>query len=64
MMSDLVCEQFYRNQGRFAGPLVDYTNLQKCMHSFSSYNNDYDRMSIDVIYNSFGKKNQMYLAVD
>lgn len=52
-MSDVVCKQFYRKQGRFAGPLVDYTNLQKCMHSFSSYYNDYDRMSIDVIYNSF-----------
>lgn len=47
----LVSEQFYRNQGRFAGPLVDYTELQKSMHSFSysSYYNS-DRMSIDVIY--------------
>lgn len=50
MMSDVVCKQFYRKQGRFAGPLVDYTELQKCMHSFSSYYNNYDRMSIDVIY--------------
>lgn len=65
MMSDEVCKQFYRNQGRFAGPLVDYTELQRGMLSYSSsYYNDYDRMSIDVIYNSFGKKNQMYLAVD
>lgn len=67
MMSDLVCEQFYRNQVRFAGPLVDYTELQRGMHSFSyssSFYNSYDRMSIDVIYNSFGKKNQMSLAVD
>lgn len=49
----LVSEQFYRNQGRFAGPLVDYTELQRGMHSFSysSYNNyNYDRMSIDVFY--------------
>ena len=47
----LVSEQFYRNQGRFAGPLVDYTELQRGMHSFSysSYYNS-DRMSIDVIY--------------
>lgn len=51
MMSDLVCEQFYRKQGRFAGPLVDYTELQRGMLSYSSgYYNDYDRMSIDVIY--------------
>ena len=47
----LVSEQFYRNQGRFAGPLVDYTELQRGMHSFSySSYNSYDRMSIDVIY--------------
>ena len=47
----LVSEQFYRNQGRFAGPLVDYTELQRGMHSFSysSYYNS-DRMSIDVVY--------------
>ena len=51
MMSDVVCKQFYRNQGRFAGPLVDYTELQRGMLSYSSsYYNDYDRMSIDVIY--------------
>ena len=53
MMSDVVCKQFYRNQGRFAGPLVDYTELQRGMHSFSyssSYYNSYDRMSLDVIY--------------
>lgn len=50
MMSDVVCKQFYRNQGRFADPLVDYTELQRGMHSFSSYYNDYDRMSINVIY--------------
>lgn len=48
MMSDVVCKQFYRKQGSFAGPLVDYTNLQKCKHSFSIYS--YDRMSLDVIY--------------
>ena len=47
----LVSEQFYRNQGRFAGPLVDYTELQRGMHSFSySSYNSYDRMSIDVFY--------------
>ena len=47
----LVSEQFYRNQGRFAGPLVDYTDLQRGMHSFSySSYNSYDRMSLDVIY--------------
>lgn len=47
----LVSEQFYRNQGRFAGPFIDYTELQKGMQSFSysSYYNS-DRMSIDVIY--------------
>lgn len=53
MMSELVSEQFYRKQGSFAGPLVDYTELQKSMQSFSyssSYYNSYDRMSIDVIY--------------
>ncbi len=53
MMSDVVCKQFYRKQGSFAGPLVDYTGLQKSMQSFSyssSYYNSYDRMSIDVIY--------------
>lgn len=47
----LVSEQFYRNQGRFAGPLVDYTELQRSMHSFSySIYNSYDRMSLDVFY--------------
>lgn len=51
MMSDEVCKQFYRKQGSFAGPLVDYTELQRGMLSYSSgYYNDYDRMSIDVIY--------------
>ena len=46
----LVSEQFYKIQGRFAGPLVDYTELKNCMLSFSSYYNSYNRMSIDVIY--------------
>lgn len=48
----LVSEQFYRKQGQFAGPLIDYTELQKGMQSFSydSYSNYYNRMSIDVIY--------------
>lgn len=48
----LVSEQFYRKQGKFAGPLIDYTDLQKGMQSFSYdvYSNYYNRMSIDVIY--------------
>ena len=46
----LVSAQFYKIQGRFAGPLVDYTELKNCMQSFSSFYNSYDRMSIDVIY--------------
>ena len=47
-----ISEQFYRNQGRFAGPFIDYTELQKGMQSFSydSFANYYNRMSIDVIY--------------
>lgn len=48
----LISEQFYRNQGRFAGPFIDYTDLQKGMQSFTydSYSNYYNRMSIDIIY--------------
>lgn len=49
----LVSEQFYRNQGRFAGPFIDYTDLQKGIQSFNYSNSSYfsfDRMAFDVNY--------------
>ena len=49
----LVSEQFYRNQGQFAGPFIDYTDLQKGIQSFNFSNSgyfNYEKMSFDVYY--------------
>lgn len=44
----LVSTQFYRKQGRYAGPSIDYSELQKETYNLSLYLNE--NKSIDVIY--------------
>ena len=49
---DMISEQFYKDCGRFAGPVIDYTELNRGMQSFS-YSFDsvgYEKMYLDVIY--------------